>query len=370
MRDKLKYFTVRSHMDHRSEIPLPPDPFKKQLDIVSSELRKTIRGNADIIKAASRFGVYPSTIYKLMDGRPLSLSVKKKICTRLVEPRVDDGPNQRLAVTLDRIMQVHRLYKEKSNLAAVGREVGVTRERVRQLMLQGSELGLFEYSTYKPPVIPKQKLLAEYQIHLSLQRVAELHETSADHIRRLFAAYGITQKQLHSLRVAALREGRKKRLIASYRRIRKELGYHPTATEMERRSRGWHRLYQKILRLWGSIHAFRSDLGIPPSTERLFAAWQQDPRFALLVAAERARRKERLLVWYHRVRKRLGHDPTTTQLQSGPESWRRLYNKIRYQWGSFGAFRKELGIPTSTKKSRSLRRRYQERGLDLERDAR
>ena len=78
MRDKLKYFTVRSHMDQQSEIRLPPDPFKKQLDIVSSELRKTIRGNADIIKAASRFGVYPSTIYKLMDGRPLSLSVKKK----------------------------------------------------------------------------------------------------------------------------------------------------------------------------------------------------------------------------------------------------------------------------------------------------
>jgi hypothetical protein len=212
--------------------------------------------------------------------------------------------------------------------------------------------------------------LADYQIHLSLQRVAELHETSAHHVCRLFAAYGITQRQLRPLRLAALRDARKKRLIASYGRMKKELGYHPTTTEMEQRSRVWYGLYQRIIRLWGSIHAFRSDLGIPPSTERLFAMWKQDPRFAPLVAAERARRRERLLVWYHRAKKRLGHDPTTTQLQSGPESWRRLYSKIRYQWGSFDAFRKEFGIPTSTKKSRSLRRRYQERGLDLERDAR
>ena len=354
-------------MDQLSEIRLPPDPYKKQLDILASELRKTIKGEADIINAASRLNVYRSTIFKLMSGRPVSLSVKKKICTRLGEPRVDDEANQRLAVTLDRIMQIHRLYKEKGNLAAVGREIGVTRERVRQLMLHGSKLGLFEYNTYKPPVIPKQKLLADYQLHLSLKRVAEVHETSADHICRLFAAYGITQRQLHSLRVTVQREARKKRLIASYRRMKKKLGYYPTATDMAQGSGGRHRLYTKIIRLWGSIHTFRSDLGIPHSTERLFAAWQQDPHFAPLVAAERARRKERLLDWYHRVKKRLGHDPTTSQLRRGPKSWRRLHEKIRYQWGTFGAFRKALGITTSKKELRRLRRRYQERSISATR---
>ena len=268
-------------------------------------------------------------------------------------------------------MQVHRLYKEKSNLAAVGREVGVTRERVRQLMLQGSELGLFEYKPDKPPVIPKETLLKDYKKQLDLKAVGKLYNVSGDYIARLFSSYGIDSTRRHALRVSLVRAAKKRRLIALYRRIKKKLGYHPTATEMERRSKAWHGLYPKIIRMWGSIHAFRRDLGIPHSTERLFAAWQQDPRFAPLVAAERARRRERFLVWYHRVKKRLGHDPTITQLQSGPESWRRLYSKIRYQWGSFDAFRKELGIPTSTKKkSRSLRRRYQERGLDLDNDAR
>ncbi|MGH7830490.1 MAG: hypothetical protein ACREP8_09970, partial [Candidatus Binatia bacterium] len=109
---------------------------------------------------------------------------------------------------------------------------------------------------------------------------------------------------------------------------------------------------------------------IPPSTERLFAVWQRDPRFAPLVAAEQARRKERLLDSYRRVKKSFGHDPTTAQLRSGPESWRRLYNKIRYQWGSFGAFRKELGIPTSTKELKNLQRQHQKRGLDSAHDAR
>ena len=370
MLNKSRYSGVRSRLDHRSEIPLPPDPFKKQLDIVAFQMRKTIRSRADILEASSRFGVYPSTIQKILDGRTLSFTAKNKICGQADNSRPPKKPGNHQPVSVTRLKQVYRLYQDKGTLAGVGREIGVTRERVRQLMRTGSELKLFDYKPYRPPVIPKKRLLKNYKKHPTLKAVGKLYNVSGDYIARLFSSYGIDSTRRHALRVSLVRAAKKRRLIASYRRIRKELGHHPTATEMELRSRAWHGLYQKIIRLWGSIHAFRSDLGIPHSTKRLFAAWQQDPRFAPLVAAERARRKERLLGWYRRVKKRLGHDPTTTEIEKGPKSWRRLPDKIRYQWGSFDAFRKELGIPTFTKKSRSLRRRYQERGLDLRRDAR
>jgi hypothetical protein len=314
------------------------------VDALASELRTTIRGEADILEAAFRFNIHRSTVFKLLEGRPLSLWLKKKICAHLVNGGVDERSRRRMKAGLARLEQVNRLYREKGSLAAVGRELGVTRERVRQLMRQGSQLGLFEFNPYKPPVISKRTLLKDYKKRPSLRAVAEIHRVSGAYIAKLFSSYGIASGQLHALRLSGTRAAKKRRLIASYRQIKRKLGHDPTTTELERRSKEWHGLYPKIVRQWGSIHAFRSELGIPPGKKRLFAAWQRDPRFADLVAAERARRKERLVERYRNVEKELGKYPSTMQLRRGPKCWSRLYNKIRYQWGTFDAFRKHMGI--------------------------
>jgi len=314
----------------------PLNPYEDQFQIIASELRKTVRTPADVIEASSRFGVVPSTIRKILEGRTPSSYLRKIICATLDNHKPPPKPANIQRVTVARLKQVHRLFRETGTLAEVGREIGLTRERIRQLLLQGSEFGLHDYKTYKPPVIPKKKLLEDFKRHLSLKAVANIHGTSIRRVQRLMLTYGIMPAHRHALRVSSMRAAKKHKLMARYRRVTRTLGHYPNTAELYRRSKDSFHLVRNILYFWSSFHAFQNDLGI---TSKL----------ALQVAADRARTKKQLLIRYHRLRKRLGYDPTTTQLTGGPKSWHRLHEKIRYWWGSMRAFRKEIGIPTAIK---------------------
>jgi hypothetical protein len=302
----------------------PLNPYEEQFQIIASELRKTVRTGADVLEAASRFGVVPSTIRKILEGRTPSSYLRNIICANLDNHKPPPKPAKIQLVTVARLKQVHRLFRETGTLAGAGRELGLTRERIRQLLLQGSQFGLFDYKTYKPPVIPKKILLEDYKRHLTLTAVAKIHGASIRRVQKLMLIYGITPAQRHALRVSLMRAAKKHRLIARYRRITRTLGHHPNTAELYRRSKDSFHLVRSILCYWGSFHAFQNELGI---TSEL----------ALQVAADRARTKKQLLVRYRRLRKRLGYDPTTTQLTGGPKSWHRLHEKIRYWWGSMRA---------------------------------
>jgi hypothetical protein len=52
---------------------------------------------------------------------------------------------QRKRSRLERLLEVHRLYQAHGTLAATAKALGLSRERVRQLLIQGSKVGLFEY---------------------------------------------------------------------------------------------------------------------------------------------------------------------------------------------------------------------------------
>jgi len=52
------------------------------------------------------------------------------------------------------------------------------------------------------------------------------------------------------------------RLERDYELIRKELGHHPTTTELQLESR-WRRVWARIETAWGTISAFREELSIP-----------------------------------------------------------------------------------------------------------
>ena len=56
---------------------------------------------------------------------------------------------------VERLKHVHKLYEDLGTLAA-GRVIGVTRERVRQLLVKGSHLGLFEYKPFEYPFVAKE----------------------------------------------------------------------------------------------------------------------------------------------------------------------------------------------------------------------
>lgn len=214
-----------------------------------------IGGNVD--EAASRLDVRPSTLRKILDGRLLSEPARRKLERRLIA-RDPARPTELNPSLRERLLRLHALYRELGTLEAVGRRMGLTRERVRQLLVKGTKLGVFEYRPYDYPIIEKDKLVTDYARFLSADRAAKANNISAQYLRKLLTAYGVSSKQLRGLRAQA----RKRHCVAQHRRIAQELGHPPTTTELQD-TRAGHSLHMRINRLWGSIDAFREELQIP-----------------------------------------------------------------------------------------------------------
>ncbi|MCK4386321.1 MAG: hypothetical protein KAW52_08670 [candidate division Zixibacteria bacterium] len=61
-----------------------------------------------------------------------------------VIPKCEKGIRRLSNKKRQRIFIIRRLYDQLGTLQAVAEEVGITRERVRQIIVDGKELGLFK----------------------------------------------------------------------------------------------------------------------------------------------------------------------------------------------------------------------------------
>lgn len=199
-----------------------------------------------------------------------------------------------------KLKEAHKLYVEKGSLEAVGKYMGITRERVRQLLVQGTRLGLFEYRPYNYPFAPKEKILEDFRRGLSQNAVARANDITVNYLHKLLTAYNITEEDLYTVRI----EGRKLRCIDQYNCIKSELGHHPTTTELQL-SQSWRNLNMKIDRLWGSFEVFREELDIPKPPHRYSEGsrrwWEHRQQLALIIRMERL----------DRIRECLASGPTT-----------------------------------------------------------
>lgn len=226
--------------------------------IFLAQVTSFIQNCSSLEDASSRLGVRPSTLKKLLAGKHVSFQPRQKIKrifngTAPCKPELADPVSEKLR-------WAHTLYEKYGTLEAVGRQMGLTRERVRQLLVKGSQLRLFEYKR-KPleyPYVSKEKLITDYAHFLSLGKVAQINRISLDYLRKLLTAYSITQSDLTS----CAKEARKARCVERYNRIMDQLGHHPTTTELQATSEG-RTLHSRIRKLWGSIDAFRLELNIP-----------------------------------------------------------------------------------------------------------
>jgi len=233
--------------------------------------RSTI--TTDIIEAWSKLGVTPSTVKKITEGGTVSHSVAKEIQSVFENSPELKGIIFRKASKskVGRLLEAYNLYKEKGTLEAVGKEMGLTRERVRQLLVKGTQLGLYEYKPFDYPFIPKEKIIEDYKKLLNLYVVARRNNISTSYLHKLLTAYNITEKDLQSIRI----EGQKLKCIEEYDRIRDKLGHHPTTTELQG-SKLWRYFSIKITKFWGSFEAFREELNIPkpPSFVEATQKWR------------------------------------------------------------------------------------------------
>lgn len=222
-----------------------------------SEVARVVRDEIDLLEVSSRCRVNPTTLRKILEERPVSPPTEKKIRAGLgLTPppgAVFSRPSR-----VDRLCKLYRLYQEKGTLAAVGRTVGLSRERVRQLLVRGTEIGLFEYRACSPSGPSREKILEDYKNFLSLNAVAGVNRLSMSALRRLCQYYRITQEELEQIR----NERRRMACIDLYLSIVQEMGHHPTTTELSA-SKSGRSLRWQICRGWGSIEAFRSALRIP-----------------------------------------------------------------------------------------------------------
>jgi len=159
---------------------------------------------------------------------------------------------------------VFQLYKEYGTLEKVGREVGLTRERIRQILERGNRYGLFEYPIKKELIsysflikyfANKEELLNELSDCSKKDEMLETLNTDIINFSKLLEYFNldIRDVQIYS---------KKKKLKRQYDEYVENIGYHPRTTEM-RKDKEPRNIWVKITRHWGSMANFRQEFGYP-----------------------------------------------------------------------------------------------------------
>ncbi|HIE64858.1 MAG: hypothetical protein ABGX83_07250 [Nitrospira sp.] len=221
------------------------------------KLTEMVKDPVDLLKVASKLGVSPSTIRKIIERRPISRYIEVKVHSVFrSDPHLSSEPEK--PSVIDKMIEVNRLYLELETLRAVGEKVGLSRERVRQLLTKGSAMGLFNYRPVKRFAIPKEKILSDYKKFLKLNVVAKVNNISLPYLQKLRIAYKIKGQELADVRAASWRA----QCIETYHCLAQELGHYPTTTELQRMREGRY-LQVKIRKLWGSFSSFLKALKFP-----------------------------------------------------------------------------------------------------------
>ncbi|MFI5305597.1 MAG: sigma factor-like helix-turn-helix DNA-binding protein, partial [Nitrospiria bacterium] len=223
-------------------------------------LRRRIVDKTSLLRISIELGVKPNILQRFMAREPLSQHLVVKIFQKLKD-WTDSEEIFFLSVKVQRMLFVHQLYEKIGTLAGVGKEMGLSRERIRQLLRKGDELGLFVYQK-RPKLdfltLSKAKIIDDYRNLLQFQLVAKTNGISIHQFNRLTKHYQITRKQLKAIG----KEGQQVKSILHYFSIFNKLGYHPSTSNLQKTNEGRY-LSFKISKLWGSIHTFRKNLRIP-----------------------------------------------------------------------------------------------------------
>jgi hypothetical protein len=217
---------------------------------IATQLREVVHNNVDLLEVASKLRVTPRTVKRVITGEAVSSYIKIKIETGLRQNESFVSPSKKSPV--QHLLEINKMYQEGGTLRSVGAKVGLSGERIRQLLLTGSKVGLFKYQPPKPPLISRKKILNDYKKYLNFTQVAKVNNISLPYLKRLRVLHKIDQKNLHDIRIA----GQKEKCIELYRSMKDQLGHYPKTTELYRMEKGPY-FHGKILRLWGSFGAFR-----------------------------------------------------------------------------------------------------------------
>jgi predicted transcriptional regulator len=195
---------------------------------------------------------------------------------------------------IDFSQTVFQLYKEYGTLEKVGREVGLTRERIRQILERGNKYGLFEYPIKKELIFypflinyftNKEELLNELSDCFKKEEMLETLSTDMVNLNKLLEHFNLTLNDI-------VIYSKKKRLKKQYDEYVEKIGHHPTTTEMNE-DKKIRNIWIKITRYWGSMADFRQEFGYPlikqgnPRLKEDMREWHQQ-RSALAILRKKS----------------------------------------------------------------------------------
>lgn len=227
----------------------------------------------------------------------------------------------------EKLLQIKDSYDRLGTLEAVGKELGVSRERIRQLLFEGNSAGLY---VYRPTNEKKfEELTRKYNRQSFLREIKSLTSTSQV-CRKLNINPSIFERLLQHFQVdwqGQVSEEKKLKCMKEYASIVTDLGHHPTTTEMNAKPE-WRNLWCKIDRIWKSFENFRKELNIPQPKR----TW---PKLSIL---------GRMLSIQKTVdKKKKKKNNIVRSLQTeGPLSHREICKKLGYSQQSTWVYLKEL----------------------------
>ena len=189
---------------------------------------------------------------------------------------------------------IFRLYKEHGTLEKVGKEVGLTRERIRQILVRGNKCRLFEYPIKKDLISysflieyykNKEELLNDLSDCFKKDEMLEALSIDKTNFNKLLEYFNLTLNDI-------VIYSKKKKLKIEYDKYVEKIRHHPTTTEM-REDKKIRNIWIKITRYWGSMANFRQEFGYPfikqgnPKLQENIREWQQQ-RSALAILRKKS----------------------------------------------------------------------------------
>lgn len=165
------------------------------------------------------------------------------------------------AEQIHRLLTTKNLYDQYGTLEEVGKQLSLTKERVRQLLIKGQEYQLFKYELTREKdfndlinKVSKEKFIGAIKNNPDKYSICSELNIGARSYFKLSKFYQIEINDYAN-------DARQKKYLIRYSNIVEALGHHPSTTEMNKRP-NWRATWMAIDRIWGSIEKFRRAYGI------------------------------------------------------------------------------------------------------------
>ena len=230
--------------------------YKPSRESIDRFLKKTYR-------LYQKLGNYESVANKLN----ISINKTHKIFKCIKESNIIKNFKRPLKNnTKNYIIYINKLYNELGCLTEVAKKLGLSRERIRQILEKGDSYGIINY---KAPVVKRfdelSKEISKKDLEYLLIKLGskgrvyrylkEKYNVGFELIKKLIELYEI---DINDINISLKRN----EILRNYKEIVQELGYHPTTTIMKTRPK-WRALWARIQRIWGTMDNFRKEYGIP-----------------------------------------------------------------------------------------------------------